>query len=309
MRTELVADMSAASAAVDFYDRVVDSVRAVLGWAPFPPAVLKLEFESPPTVRVPTALNVQYRRAVYAFLRIEQGGAALFEGPVPADGKVGVMPMTPAPIGVHLALESRDPLARHGTVVTETVFEPLANGPAIHSFTAPAQATFGDGIACAWSAPRAERVHLAVIEGNNAADHVLPATSQILLPPPGRPGRVLVRLTAECSWGQTTLTRAVDVGVPPVRLMLLREPLQYGEPGQKLIFEWRTDGADSVWLIEPDCEAPRKFDSKDGGLLAVTLGLEPTEFQVIARGYGGAEESVVLRAVPHASACLETGLR
>jgi hypothetical protein len=146
-----------------------------------------------------------------------------------------------------------------------------------------------------------------VIEGGHLADHVLPATSQILVPPPARPGRVLLRLTTECNWGQTSLTRAVEVAVPPVRLTLLREPLQYGEPGQTVTFEWRADGADSVWLIEPGALAPRKLEDKDGGLIAVTLGLEPVEFQVIARGYGGAEDSAVLRAIPHAAACLSTG--
>jgi hypothetical protein len=300
--------MSAASAAVDVYDRAVDTVRLALRLPPLPPAVLKAEFEAPPTVRVPTALKIQYRRAVYAFLRVEQDGAALFEGPVPPDGRVGVMPMTPAPIRVHLGLESRDPMARHGAAIIEFTFEPLPNGPPVERFDAPEHAAFGDHIPCAWSAPRAGRVRLAVIEPDNVADHIGPATGEFLLAPPARPGRVLLRLTAESDWGQTIRTRAVEVPVPPVRLTLVRDPLQYGEPGQSVTFEWRTDGADSVWLIEPEAEAPRKLEDRSGGLISVTLGLEPAEFVVIARGYGGAEESAVLRAVPNAAAGLATGL-
>lgn len=300
--------MSAASAAVDVYDRAVDIFRSVCGWPPLPPLLLKAEFESAPTVRVGTALIIEYRRAVYGFGRVEQDGANLFEGAIPADGRIGVMPLTPAPIHVHVNLESRDPMARHGISVTEVTFEPLPNGPAVERFDAPEHAALGDSIACAWSAPRAGRVRLTMIEQNNVTDNIGPSIGQILLPPPTRPGLVFLRLTAEAEWGQRIETRAVNVAAPELRLDLLRPPLQYGEPGQSLTFEWRTVGADGVWLIEPDAPEPRKLDDKDGGLIVVMLGMEPVEFEVIAKGYGGAEQSAVLRAVPYAFASLETGL-
>ena len=70
-------------------------------------------------------------------------------------------------------------------------------------------------------------------------------------------------------------------------------------------FEWRTYGADSVWLISPDCDEPQRLRDNNGGVLVVLLGTRPAEFRVIARGYGGAETTVLLQAVPQPFACLE----
>jgi hypothetical protein len=41
-----------------------------------------------------------------------------------------------------------------------------------------------------------------------------------------------------------------------------------------------------------------------GSFLDIKLGSRPVEYQIVARGYGGAERSVVLRAVPQPFALL-----
>ena len=63
--------------------------------------------------------------------------------------------------------------------------------------------------------------------------------------------------------------------------------------------------AESAWLIPPGSAAPERLRETDGGFLDIKLGSRPVEYQIVARGYGGAERSVVLRAVPQPFALLE----
>jgi hypothetical protein len=277
-------------------------LRKWVGLDPRPPA-LSLKFETPPMVRVQTALQAEMRRTFYAYALVEQDEAVLFDAPMPLDGRIGVMPMTPEPIRVRVTQEGRDPTARHGTAITETVIEPLPNGPPVERFDTPANATLGGSFAAAWQT-RADRVRLAVIEDGEVSDHIGPPTGQLIVPAL-RPGRVLLRLIAETTWGSTTVTRTVTVAPPALKLIALRPAVQTGYPGDTLTFELKASGAESLWLIAPDADAPQRLGNS-GGLLEVTLGLHPVEFEVIARGRGGTERNLVLRAIPDPTAGLET---
>jgi hypothetical protein len=293
--------MSVLDLAVDGFDWTIDALRGVCGFPPLPPELVKLRFDASPTVRVATGLRLETRRTFYAFVRIEQGGLSLFEGSPPRNGSIGVLPLTGALMRVHVRLESRHTTARHGSCVTEAIFEPLPNGPVIERFDVPAKVPFGGSVACAWHVPAAERVHLAVIEDGKVDDRLGPPSGQMLLEP-ALPGRLLLRLTAENSWGQTMASRSVEVIAPKLRIALPRPAVQAGHPGDDVRFEWRVTGARSVWLVAPDSDRPQRVG--EDSFLFVTLGWRPAEFQLIARGYGGAERSAVLRAVPHPYACL-----
>jgi hypothetical protein len=297
--------MSVIDSAVDIYDWTVDALRAAFKLPPLPPVLLKLEFDRQARVRVMTGLRIETRRTFHASLLVEQDQNTLFEGAPPSKGWVVVVPLTGSVMRVRLQLESRHPAARHGTQLTEMFVEPLPNGPPIERFDVPPTVAFGDSLACAWHAPAAECVSVALIEDGDVDDRTGPASGQIVFRS-ARPGRALVRLTAETEWGQTTLTRTVKVVVPPLRIALQRPAVQSGHPGAEVVFEWRTFGADGVWLFSPGRDEPQQLEDKDGGLLRVTLGWEPAEFRVVARGYGGAERSVVLRAVPQPFACLDS---
>ena len=92
--------------------------------------------------------------------------------------------------------------------------------------------------------------------------------------------------------------------VPPkLRITLLRPATQSGHPGDEVCFGWGVTGAESIWLIAPDSDRPQPVGEDD--FLFVSLGSRPAEFQLIARGFGGAERSKVVRAEPHPYACLE----
>jgi hypothetical protein len=287
---------------VDAFDLGIDAVRGICGFPQLPPQLVKLECDREPTVRVATGLRLETRRTFHAFLRVEQDGQVLFEGSPPKNGRVGITPLTGALMRVHAKLESRNPAARHGTTVTEAIFEPRPNGPAVAQFNAPAKVPFGEVVAVAWHAPAAQRVHLAMIEDGNVEDSIGLPSGQILVTPT-RPGRLLLRLTAENSWGQTTVTKRCEIVAPKLRIELPHGDARAGHPGDIVRFVWRVSGAESVWLIAPDAEQPQQVDADSA--LNVTLGWRPAEYLLIARGYGNAERSAVLRAVPQPFACLE----
>ena len=294
--------MSVFAGAVDTYDWLVDLVRRLFGSAPLPPELLKFAVTNELTVRRAADVVIETRRARQANLRVRQGDEFLFEGPAPRDGKVRIEPLTPDPVELQISLEPRDPLA--GTLRFESVLEPAPNGPPIERFDVPATITLGDDIAFGWSAPRAERVRIAVIRDGEVTDHVGSPIGELAVPAP-RPGRVLLRLTGEASWGQSTLTKTVTVAAPKLKLILLRPAVQAGSPGESVRFEWRMMAAESAWLIPPGSAAPERLRETEGGFLDIKLGSRPVEYQIVARGYGGAERSVVLRAVPQPFALLE----
>jgi hypothetical protein len=294
--------MTALDLAVDSFDWTIDALRRVLGFPPLPPQLLKLTFDQQPTVRVATRLRLETRRTFHTFLLVEQDGRVLFEGTPPARGGVGVRPLTGGLMRVHVKLESARGAALHGCTVTEAIVEPLPNGPAVERFDAPSKVRVGEYVACAWHVPAAEWVRLAIIGDDNVTDSPGPSSGQILLNP-ARPGRMFLRLTAENAWGKTSVSRSVEVVAPKLRITLPRGGVQSGHPGEDVRFEWRATGAASVWLIGPDSDQPQPVGEES--CLFVTLGWRPAEFQLIARGYDGAESSAVLRAVPQPFACLE----
>ena len=175
--------------ALDVVDWAVDTVREACGLPPLPPQLVKLAFERQPTVRFQHGAADRASARLFAFLRIRQEQQILFEGAPPRDGRVAVTPLSSALIDVHLKLEARHPTARNGCVIVETVFEPLANGPSIERFDLPRTISLGENLTCGWHAPAAKRVHLAIIGNGEIAEHIEPASGQIVLSPkPARPG-------------------------------------------------------------------------------------------------------------------------
>jgi hypothetical protein len=142
-----------------------------------------------------------------------------------------------------------------------------------------------------------------MIADDELIEHLGDAIGSIRLHP-AKPGSLALRLTAESDWGQTTLTRRLQVVVPTPHILLLRPAVQIGYPGQEVCFEWRSAGAESLWLVSPDGAVPQRLRDTEG-FLFVRIGTRPAEFQLIARGYGDTEHTVRLAAVPDPLGCLE----
>jgi hypothetical protein len=293
----------AADVAVDAYDWAVDTLRRLVGLPPLPPQLLKFEFDQQPTVRIATGLQTEMRRTFHAFLRIEQDRNILFEGAPPRrHGRVVVTPLTAALIHVRLQQEARDPTVRHGSIVTEAIFEPLPNGPPLQ-VDIPSKVLFGNPLAYSWQAPMAERVRLAAIEDGDLDERTGPSSGQTLFHPT-RPGRLVLQLTAENGWGQTTVKRTVDIILPKPRITLLSPAVQTGLPNQKARVEWRAEGAREVWFVAPTRGLNKQVTGEH--VLETTFCIEPEEFHLIARALHGTEEHrVTLRLLPSPFACLD----
>jgi hypothetical protein len=293
------------SGAVDLVDWIVDAARGLIGLPPRPPVLLVFGFDEQPKVRVLTLLQVQTRRSVMTRVVVEQDRAVIFDGPATREGAVGVLPQTGATMRIRVTIEGRDPAARNGRLVMEASADPEPNGPAIERFDVPAKVVFGDPIAIAWESATAERVRLAMIEDAKVKESIEAPRGQVLVHP-SRPGRLIMRLNAETSWGQRSATRIVRV-VPPVppkvRLSTPAGTERAGHPGEEIRFEWRSENATELWLISPGCETPQAVPAE--GVLFVALGRRPAEFVLTARGRDGAEKSVTFRAVPQPFAILE----
>jgi hypothetical protein len=233
---------------------------------------------------------------------VEQDRVALFDGLVSRDGGIGVLAQTGATMRTRVTLEGRNPAARNGRLVLESLIDPEPNGPPIERFDVPSKVVFGDPISVAWESATAERVRLAMIENANVKESIEAPRGQVLVYP-SRPGRLIMRLNAETSWGQRSETRIVSVVAPKLRLWTPSGTERAGHPGEEIRFEWRTENAVEAWLISPGSKTPEGVPAS--AVLFVTLGWRPAEFQVIARGRDGAEKSVTFRGVPQPFASLE----
>src|ERR1700738_4434549 len=80
-------------------------VRKSLRFDPARPRLLRCAFAEQPAVGVLNTLEVKTRHAESASLRIRQDGEDLFEGDIPPNAEIGIVPLTPAELFVSLTLQ------------------------------------------------------------------------------------------------------------------------------------------------------------------------------------------------------------
>ena len=117
-----------------------------------------------------TTLRIQTRRAVLTHVLVEQDRTAIFDGLVSRDSGAGILAQTGETMRIRVTVEGRNPAARNGKLVMESLVDPEPNGPAIERFDVPAKVVFGNPISCAWELATAERVRLAMIEDANVKE-------------------------------------------------------------------------------------------------------------------------------------------
>ena len=69
------------------------------------PRLLQCAFAEQPLVGVLNTLEVKSRGAQSASLRIRQDGELLFDGEIPPNAEIGIVPLTPAELFLSLTLE------------------------------------------------------------------------------------------------------------------------------------------------------------------------------------------------------------
>ncbi|MGH7156025.1 MAG: hypothetical protein ACREF3_19025 [Acetobacteraceae bacterium] len=241
-----------------------------------------------------STLEVKSRHAASASLRIRQDGEDLFDGEIPPNAEIGIVPLTPAELFVSLTLEPAG-------VVHNLRIRPQVAAPVFSKIDVARQGFVGDSLPLVWDAQAATSVTLQIEDGDERAEHASPSTGVFMLRPT-RPGPVLLRLIAQGPFATTVETRTVQVSAPAPRIEI-DAPIQSGEPGTAVTFHWRISRAREAFI-----EAPMRGETYgvalDGGMV---VEIEPTaeEFHLVAIGVDGRRSTERFSTIPRLIACLD----
>ena len=258
------------------------------------PRLLLCAFAEQPVVGVLNTLQVKTRHAAGASLRIRQDGEDLFDGDIPPNAEIGILPLTPAELVVSLTLEP-------GRVVHNFRVRPQVVAPEFSKIDVARQAFVGDRLPVVWDAPSATSVTLQIEDGDERSEHAGTSAGVFMLRPT-RPGPILLRLVAQGPFATTVQTRTVQV-VAPVPRIAIERPVQWGNPGTAVTFHWRVSGAREAFV-----EAPVRGESYgvalDGGMV---VDIEPTEeeFHLVAVGLDGRRYTERFSTIPRVIGSLD----
>jgi len=258
------------------------------------PRVRLCRFARTPRAGKPARLRIRTKHADNVYLRVRQDqGGVLAEGEIPPNAVVTVTPATPEVLRISLTLEARDDVTPQN-VVYETCVRPRASAPAFARLEVPRRVLFGDAVTAVWDAPKAGAVVVHSDDGDGPAERQGAAAGVITLHPQ-RPGRLVLRFTAQGADGTTTKSRIVRViaGRPCIEV---DRPVICGAPGSGVSFAWRIRYAREAWI-----EAPTRQDREGVALcggLTVRLGTTAESFRLVAVGHDGRLRSTRLTAVP-----------
>jgi hypothetical protein len=265
-----------------------------LRFEPARPRLSRCAFAERPVVGVLNMLQITTRHAASASLRIRQDGEDLFDGDIPLNAEIGVVPLTPAELLVSLALEP-------GHVVHNFRVRPQVVAPVFSKIDVARQGFVGDSLPVVWDAPSATSVTLQIEDGDEHAEHA-GASAGVFMLRPSRPGLVLLRLVAKSAFATTAETRTVQVNAPAPRIEI-EHPVQSGEPGTAVTFRWRITGAREAFIDAPLRDKTYGVALDDG----MVVDIEPTaeEFHLVAIGLDGRRHSERFATIPRLIACLD----
>ena len=258
------------------------------------PRLLLCAFSEQPVVGVLNTLQVKTRDAASASLRIRQDGEDLFDGDIPPNAEIGIVPLSPAELFVSLTLQPAG-------VVHNFRVQPQVVAPVFAKINVAQQGFVGDSLPVVWEAPSANSVTLQIEDGEESAEHAGSSAGVFMLRPT-RPGLILLRLVAQGPFATTVETRTVQVAVPVPRIEI-EYPVQWGEPGTAVTFHWRISGAREAFI-----DAPLRGETYgvalDGGMV---VDIEPTaeEFHLVAIGLDGNRRTERFSTMPRLIGCLD----
>lgn len=275
------------------------------GWTPqdagsrwgfgFPrPRLLRCAFTEQPVVGMLSTLEVKTRGAQSASLRIRQDGELLFDGEIPPNAEIGIVPLTPAELFLSLTLEP-------ASVVHNFRVRPKIVAPVFSKIDVARQCFVGDSLPVVWEASDATSVTLHIEDGDERVEHTGTSAGVFMLHP-ARPGPILLRLVAQGAFATSVETRTVQVTAPVPRIEIERL-VQWGNPGTAVTFHWRISGARDAFV-----EAPLRGETYgvalDGGMV---VEIEPTEeeFHLVAIGLDGRRHTERFSTIPRVISSLD----
>lgn len=258
------------------------------------PRLLLCAFAEQPVVGVLNTLEVKTRHAASASLRVRQDGEDLFNGEIPPNAEIGIVPATPSELVVSLTLEPAQ-------VVHNFRVKPQVAAPVFSKIDVARQGFVGDSLPVVWEAQAATSVTLHIEDGEERADHAGTSAGLFMLHPT-RPGPILLRLVAQGPFATAVETRTVQVAAPAPR-MEIEQPVQSGAPGTAVTFHWRITGAREAFI-----EAPERGETYgvefDGGMV-VDIEATPEEFHLVAIGVDGSRRTERFSTIPRLLGCLD----
>jgi hypothetical protein len=258
------------------------------------PRLLRCAFAELPIVGVLNTLQVKCRHAASAALRVRQDGEDLFDGEIPPNAEIGIVPLTPAELFVSLTLEP-------GHVVHNFRVRPQAVAPKFSKIEVARQGFVGDSFPVVWDAPRATSVTLQIENGGERAEHA-GTSSGVFVLHPTQPGLILLRLVALGPFSSTVETRTVQVTSSAPRIEIER-PVQTGEPGTAVTFQWRVSGAREAFINAP-ARGETHGVALDGGMV-VEIEHTAEEFHLVAIGLDGSRRTERFSTIPRLIGCLD----
>src|SRR6202049_3734813 len=109
------------------------------------PRLLLCAFAEQPVVGVLNTLQVKTRHAAAASLRIRQDGEDVFDGDIPPNAEIGILPLSPAELVVSLTLEP-------GRVVHNFRVRPQVVAAEFSKIAVARQVFGGDSLPIVWEA-------------------------------------------------------------------------------------------------------------------------------------------------------------
>ena len=258
------------------------------------PRLLLCAFAEQPVVGVLNTLEVKTRHAAGASLRIRQDGEDLFDGEIPPNAEIGIVPLTPAELVVSLTLEPAQ-------VVHNFRVQPKIAAPVFSKIDVARQAFVGDSLPGVWEAQAATCVTLHIEDGGDHAEHAATSAGLFMLHP-ARPGPILLRLVAQGPFATTVETRTVQVAVPAPRIEI-EQPVQWGAPGTAVTFRWRISGAREAFIEAPERGETYSVALDDG--MVVDIEGTAEEFHLVAVGLDGSRRTERFSTIPRLIGCLD----
>lgn len=258
------------------------------------PRLLRCAFAEQPVVGALNTVEVKTRAAQSASLRIRQDGELLFDGEIPPNAEIGIVPLTPAELFLSLTLEP-------SSVIHNFRVRPKVVAPVFSKLDVARQAFVGERLPVVWEAADATSVTLHIEDGDERVEHKGTSAGVFMLHP-ARPGPILLRLVAQGPFATSVETRTVQINAPVPRIEI-NAPVQSGEPGTAVAFHWRISNAREA-IIEAPARGEIYGVALDGGMV-VEIEAAAEEFHLVAIGMDGSRRTERFSTIPRLIGCLD----
>jgi hypothetical protein len=259
------------------------------------PKIVSCRFIKFPIAGVATSIRIRSRKARSANLRVWQDdGGEIFDSDVPPNCVAVITPLSMARLRVSLVLEP-------GRITHDFTITPRAIHPRFTELWMPSTVFVDHAFTVSWNVAEATGVKVEIDDGLGKPEQRVGGAADALILKPARVGPIILRFTARNDHASTAFSRIIAVQ-PPQPFIHVVDRVQRGRPGEQLVFSWFITDSSHAWL-----EAPARCERHRIGMrgsVTITLGSDPEELRLLARG-NGQTRCLYLHAIPNRLSSLE----